>query len=313
MTSTSSFGHPSAAGTNDYQSFAAAFGDLYSRFPRREWGSDSKPLTMMRVDQNAHEKVIPAVPDIVFRLVVQSSMTSSSVNFGDGRVDLSGRSGSFYVAPANATADWRSDGDHELLMISAPSSLVGDFLGFDGSAQEADPLRSLYGKDLINASLPTIMEEIWRKAQSNNGQASALEIDDLFVSLLTTLGSYADNQAHPATGNDEPPLDHKRLLMIADYVDENLDMPLVLDDLAKVVDLSIFHFSRRFKNATNSTPHEFVLSRRVEASRQMLVNVEVPIVEVAYACGFSSQAHFTSKFKRYTGTTPGAYRSALVN
>ena len=61
------------------------------------------------------------------------------------------------------------------------------------------------------------------------------------------------------------------------------------------------HFASQFRAATNLRPHEFVLRRRVQRAGELLQNTTTPIVEIALAMGFQTQAHFTTIFKRFVG------------
>ena len=67
-------------------------------------------------------------------------------------------------------------------------------------------------------------------------------------------------------------------------------------------------FSRAFKAATGTTPHQVLIERRVARARERLEHGTDPIVDVALECGFSSQAHMTSTFTRQLGVSPGRYR-----
>ena len=103
-------------------------------------------------------------------------------------------------------------------------------------------------------------------------------------------------------------LSRARLKRAAQYVERNLGSAISLDDLAGAVALSRYHFSRSFKCTTGMTPGQFVLAKRIEAAKRMLVETEEAIVTIAIAVGFSGQSQFTTAFKRLTGTTPRVYR-----
>ena len=72
--------------------------------------------------------------------------------------------------------------------------------------------------------------------------------------------------------------------------------------------LSPFHFSRAFKQATGSAPHQFVIARRVRRAQLLLAAGSCSQAQIAYETGFASQSHFASTFRRVTGMTPGQYR-----
>ncbi|MCX5497151.1 AraC family transcriptional regulator [Kaistia dalseonensis] len=115
-----------------------------------------------------------------------------------------------------------------------------------------------------------------------------------------------------ATTDRAPALSPQRLRRVSDYVDARLgETDLSISDLAAVANLSPFHFSRAFKGATGKTPHQFVTERRIEQAKAMMPNRECGLSEIAYAVGFSNQAHFSTVFRRVTGTTPKTYRDQL--
>lgn len=91
----------------------------------------------------------------------------------------------------------------------------------------------------------------------------------------------------------------------------NLDGAVALASLAKECGLSISHFSRAFRQTTGLAPHQWLLQRRVEEAKQILRDRDRALSEVALACGFADQSHFTRVFSRAVGTSPGAWRRRL--
>lgn len=103
-------------------------------------------------------------------------------------------------------------------------------------------------------------------------------------------------------------LDPSRLDLVLDVIEETLDGELGLVRLAELVDLTPFHFARSFKAATGVSPHQYVLERRVIRAREKLETEAASLADIAYAVGFSSQAHMTDVFRKRIGVTPGQYR-----
>jgi AraC-like DNA-binding protein len=85
---------------------------------------------------------------------------------------------------------------------------------------------------------------------------------------------------------------------------------LTLDELAAAAGLSRYYFLRAFRRAVGVTPHAYLTGRRIAAAKAFLAGT-VPLSEVAVACGFYDQSHFTRSFKGCTGVTPGQYRRGL--
>jgi AraC family transcriptional regulator len=100
-----------------------------------------------------------------------------------------------------------------------------------------------------------------------------------------------------------------KLKQATDYIDSFLDHNLTTDEIGRAVGLSKYHFGKAFSTSTGMTLHTFVLARRMRRSRELLINSDLPLAQVADAVGFSSQSHFTTVFLERTGVTPGRYRS----
>jgi AraC family transcriptional regulator len=104
----------------------------------------------------------------------------------------------------------------------------------------------------------------------------------------------------------------QRLARVVDYIEVALGRAdLTVEHMAAVAHLSPYHFSRTFKQATGAAPHRFVLERRVRRAQRHLAHGNESLSAIALASGFSSQAHFSSAFKRFVGVTPGEYRAQV--
>ena len=107
-------------------------------------------------------------------------------------------------------------------------------------------------------------------------------------------------------------LEPRRYQRVIDFIETNLGEYLTIEALANEACLSPFHFARAFKAATGVTPHAYLTERRNEKAKSLIAEGRVPFAEIAFRCGFSSQAYFTTWFKRNVGVTPGAYRMSCL-
>src|SRR5262249_39907936 len=98
------------------------------------------------------------------------------------------------------------------------------------------------------------------------------------------------------------------LAHVVDFIEANIDQDLPLVSLARVAAMSVYHFARRFKETVGVSPHAYVVTRRIRRAQKLLEHGPSRLADVAAACGFSNQAHFTATFQRGIGVTPGAYR-----
>ena len=105
-------------------------------------------------------------------------------------------------------------------------------------------------------------------------------------------------------------LSRERLQRVRDYIEAHLGDRLTLADLAEVVCLSPYHFSRSFKLALGIGPQHYVIQRRLERAKTLIRRTDQPLAWVALEAGFTDQSHLTSVFRRETGVTPGQFRAA---
>ena len=80
-------------------------------------------------------------------------------------------------------------------------------------------------------------------------------------------------------------------------------------DLEVATGLSRFDITRHFRRAFGTSPHRYLLMRRLERARQMMRDPRTPLAEIAVAAGFADQAHFTRLFRKAFGFTPGLWRA----
>lgn len=81
-----------------------------------------------------------------------------------------------------------------------------------------------------------------------------------------------------------------------------------LADVAQACDLPVSRFVRLFRQTTGMPPHRWLRSYRVERAKELLLNSDLSLAQIAYSCGFADQSHFTRVFGLWAGTTPGTWR-----
>jgi AraC-like DNA-binding protein len=106
-----------------------------------------------------------------------------------------------------------------------------------------------------------------------------------------------------------PPARH--LLRAKDLADARYAEPLTVADLARVAGLSAAHFSREFRRTFGESPHQYVLTRRLERAAALLRNTDRTVTEICFAVGLASLGSFTTSFGRVYGVAPLAYRSTF--
>ena len=92
------------------------------------------------------------------------------------------------------------------------------------------------------------------------------------------------------------------------YVEENLDARITVADVARRANMSASHFSRGFKRTFGVTVHAYVMRRRVEAAKGLMMETSATLSDIAIRCGLSDQSHMTRWFRRVVGVTPASWR-----
>jgi AraC-like DNA-binding protein len=88
----------------------------------------------------------------------------------------------------------------------------------------------------------------------------------------------------------------------------NLDGATPLVEVARQCGLSVGHFSRSFRQSFGTTPHQWLVQRRLEAAKDLIRSCRMPLSTVALSCGFADQSHLTRVFTREVGASPAAWR-----
>ena len=104
--------------------------------------------------------------------------------------------------------------------------------------------------------------------------------------------------------------DHElsRLIPALKFMQEEYSRGPTLVEISKQVDLSPFHFHRRFTELLGLTPKQFLLECQIHDAKNGLLDSQKELVQIARDCGFAHQSHFTSRFKQATGLTPTRWR-----
>jgi AraC-like DNA-binding protein len=100
----------------------------------------------------------------------------------------------------------------------------------------------------------------------------------------------------------------RRLGRIVEHIRNHLDKPLGVGVLSKIAEMSQSHFSKLFKLSTGLAPHQFVLHERINRAKELLLQDNAKIVEIALGVGFENQAHFTTVFGNLVGMTPRQFQ-----
>jgi AraC-like DNA-binding protein len=101
------------------------------------------------------------------------------------------------------------------------------------------------------------------------------------------------------------------LLRARDLADRRYAESITVADMARAAQLSPAHFSREFRRTFGESPHQYLLTRRLERAATLLRTTDWSVARICFAVGTKSQATFTTSFRTHFGLTPTAYRASF--
>lgn len=224
---------------------------------------------------------------------------------GEGPQSTALHARQFGMVPTRAASHWNLHGAPDILTLYLRNTTIDrvaeEVFGRDPKRVELRPRLGV--TDPLLEQLALAILRATREADASAG----LYVDQ----LAQTMAVHLLRHHCSGIGGRTPAaatMPMSNLTRVVDYIDATIDGDLSLDAMADVACMNAYYFARTFRRRFGVSPHRFVLQRRIERAKQLLGETATPIVEVALACGFASQSHFTATFHRHVGVTPSEYR-----
>lgn len=197
-----------------------------------------------------------------------------------------------------------------MIDIAVPVHVSGRCIAFlhTGQILPQQPSRTLFRNAMQRLKewnldiTPQEIEESYQSAEVYTSQRQKALIE-----LITQFAERLSDQANAimiGTKSMEPLLIKKARA----YIKSNITEPVRLEDLAKHLNVSPFYLCRQFQKHVKIRFTDYITRLRVERAKQLLLNLNNRISEVAFEAGFQSLPHFNRSFKRITGVTPTLWR-----
>lgn len=214
--------------------------------------------------------------------------------------------GAVSLAPAHVKGTWDATGPSRVIHLYIPHAFLSRVIAEEWGAEpgRVELISQFLVRDPV---IEDVMNRMALEAQSGSplGQLYAESASEFLTRHV--VHSYSSLTTPPPKSAGGLPA--RRLNAVVEYIDANLRQPIALHHLATLAGVSTRHFERAFRQAMGVPPHAFVLKKRVEAARQLLLQQPtVPIQEIAALAGFSSGTHLATAFRRQTGYSPTAFR-----
>jgi len=104
---------------------------------------------------------------------------------------------------------------------------------------------------------------------------------------------------------------YRRMKLIQEHILSNLHRALTIDNLARVACMSRYHFLRRFTEVHHMTPHQYIITQRLNRAQNLLSSTNLSVTEICMLVGFQSLGSFSTRFRRAYGISPRMYRNTI--
>jgi len=222
----------------------------------------------------------------------------------DGRVAARLAAQSIQFLPAGVPMQISWEPAEFTLIRVAPYRLQRAIDGLQDAAWR--PLRPAKGMtDAITGKLASDLCRRLKWDETVEPMYAESVITIISVRLAEKLGLIESRSGNTDTGVLGPILERR----LRDHIENCLDESLQLADLAGIAGLGVYRFSRAFTATFGVSPYRYVIERRIERAKHLLLrDGDQTVADIAYATGFSSHAHLCVAFKAATGLTPTEYR-----
>ena len=255
--------------------------------------------------------LVPATAEPLISCVIKGAAELQERELGQAWITRQIQRGDLFVTRSMTPYELRcrsnagEEVDFIIIHLAIDQYLAALGSAYPGRSDRVDVI-DFFGRDEALAHLCfSCAEMLLNRAPGNSHRVSALT--QLFAAYLVEKYTDAASKEPDFRGG----LPVRQLRKVEDYVRERLAEDISVDGLAELVELSPFHFSRVFKQATGMSPLRFVTLERIARAQQLIRETSRSIIEVGLEVGYTSPSHFAQVFRRVVGVTPTEFRSAL--
>jgi AraC family transcriptional regulator len=211
-------------------------------------------------------------------------------------------SNALWIQPSGEPFSFRVETTAQWCGVIIEPARLRSLLGDIASEPAVEPVIGL-SDPVLTALMQAVCAEVLRGGTSGTQFADAM-IVAIGTQLTRLFGETRKQHKGGLTG--------RMLRILSDEIETKLSDDISVARLAEKIGLSEAHFARAFKQATGQSPHQFVLTRRLERARRRLADTEDGLSIIAAECGFSDQAHLARQFRSSFGISPSDFRRSFI-
>ncbi|MFZ6872300.1 helix-turn-helix domain-containing protein [Undibacterium sp. Di27W] len=213
--------------------------------------------------------------------------------------------GQFCMVPAGSSTRWTLTQNAKSLLLRLTPALLADTasaMGLGAHSMDLNP--AIHIRDAHIESIGWMMQA----EEQDDYPGGRLFADSLATALAARLLAL-QTRRKTYSGKHHPTLPAWRLRQVVEYIEAHLDQDLSLAELAGVAGFSMSHFKSLFRQAAGMPVHRFVLERRLERARLLLLAGGKTMTEIALETGFSHSSHMARCMQRVLGIKPAQLRA----
>ena len=289
----------------DYSSFTEFYSEGRQASYVRARKSPGAVLDFLELARPGGDMGSPAVPELV---LVQDMLGGRRTrgDSGGGHFDVTSEKGHFYLAAPNFAHTISVSAHHQIRKLAFPTAQWESVL--DEAAGGGFSLESLrlYRGPFRSQALLSTLRNLWALSDEE-GAPSRLLARAAGCEILAELCRLSGASLAPARGGLAPWAKRRCLELMQERLSEDIS----LDELAAEAQLSPFHFSRMFKESVGVPPRVYLTRLRLERACELLETTDLPVTEIAFEVGYSSNQVLARLFVKHRHTTPSDYRRAV--
>ncbi|MEB3216911.1 MAG: AraC family transcriptional regulator [Nostocales cyanobacterium 94392] len=208
--------------------------------------------------------------------------------------------GDIVVTPANIGQKCAWDAEGDFILLGIETKAFASAVDESGEPEQVQLIPHFATPDPLVFQIGLAIKNILQNNLSGSRLYVETMINALTVHLLQHYSARTPNIKEYTNG-----LSKTQLNRVIEYIINNLDKDLGLNELASLLHMSPHYFCHLFKLSMGVTPHQYVIQTRVNRAKGLLLTGKYSIAQVAFMVGFANQSHLNRHFKKLVGVTPG--------
>lgn len=207
-----------------------------------------------------------------------------------------------FITPMNHPFRIENPDAYETLMMT----LSFDFIKSYFHDKNLDQVGFLSNYQIRDDNMNYLMKLIYDQAKQRTN-FNDLYLKNLFTTFVTY---YILNYSDYSKSEENHILNQDCFVRIDQYIDENISTDVSYKDISSLSGMSNYSFLNAFKKLTNYTPHQYILNRKLEKAKDLLLHSPLSVTDISYELGFSDSSHFSKFFKKHTQIAPSDYKES---